>query len=142
MTYWLETMKDDIYLISEGGWKAELSHVVNKSGKVSEIICELIPKPLMINRYFKEAQAAIDAQEISRQAIVRQMEELHEEHGGEDGLLAEAFTDSGKLSKASITERLKNPTTAPDAEEITQLNAYQKMGNPAWATKFCGGSIS
>ncbi|CAA9892000.1 Type I restriction enzyme, modification chain [Candidatus Methylobacter favarea] len=127
MTYWLESMKDDIYLISEGGWKAELTHVLNKSGKVSEIICELIPKPLMINRYFKKEQAAIDAQEISKEKIVRQMEELQEEHGGEDGLFAEAITDSGKLSKASITERLKNPITELDAEEITQLNAYLKL---------------
>ena len=127
MTYWLETMKDDIYLISEDGWKAELTQVLNKSGKISEIICELIPKSLMINRYFKKEQAAIDSQEISKAAIVRQMEELQEEHGGGDGLFAEALTDSGKLSKAGITERLKNPKTELDAEEITQLNAYLKL---------------
>jgi len=127
MTYWLETLKDDIYLISEDGWKAELAHVLNKSGKISEIICELIPKLLMINRYFKNEQAAIDAQEISKETIVRQMEELQEEYGGEDGLFAEALTDSGKLSKTSITERLKNPKTALDAEEIDQLNAYLKL---------------
>lgn len=126
MTYWLETMKDDIYLINEDGWKADLSQVLNKSGKVSEIICELIPKPLMINRYFKNKQAAIDAQEISKADIARQMEELLEEHGGEDGLLVEALTDSGKLSKASITERLKK-TKFLEAEEIVQLNAYLKL---------------
>ncbi|WP_340121499.1 type I restriction-modification system subunit M [Methylobacter svalbardensis] len=127
MTYWLETMKDDIYLISEDGWKADLTQVLAKSGKVSEIICELIPKPLMVNRYFKKEQAAIEAQEISKADITRQMEELQEEHGGEDGLLFEALTDSGKLSKASITERLKNPKTALDTEEIVQLNAYLKL---------------
>lgn len=120
MTYWLDILKDDIYQISEDGWKAELSHMLNKSGKVSEIICELIPKPLIINRYFKKQQAAIDAQVISKAAIVRQMEE----HGE---LLAEALTDSGKLSKASITERLENPKTVLDAEEIEQLNAYLKL---------------
>jgi type I restriction enzyme M protein len=126
MTYWLETLKDDIYLISEDGWKADLTQVLAKSGKISEIICELIPKPLMINRYFKKEQTAIDAQEISKAAIARQMEELQEEHGGEDGLLVEALTDSGKLSKASITERLKKAESL-DAEETVQLNAYLKL---------------
>ena len=127
MTYWLDILKDDIYLISEDGWKAELSHILNKSGKVSEIICELIPKPLMINRYFKKQQAAINAQEINKADIVRQMEELQEEHGSEDGLLSEALTDSGKLTKTSISERLKKTKAPQDAEEIVQLNAYLKL---------------
>ncbi|MEI6706806.1 MAG: type I restriction-modification system subunit M [Methylococcales bacterium] len=121
MTYWLDIMKDDIYLISEDGWKAELSKVLNKSGKVSDIVCELIPKPLMINRYFTTEQAAIDAQELSKAALIQQMEALQEEH---EELFSDALTDSGKLSKASITERLKH---TQDSDEKAQLKAYLKL---------------
>ena len=35
------------------------------------------------------------------------MEEMDEEHGGEEGLLAEAKNDKGKLTKASVKARLK-----------------------------------
>ncbi|HEY9299035.1 MAG TPA: hypothetical protein VIQ31_22310 [Phormidium sp.] len=30
MTYWVESMKDDVYILVEDGWKAELKEVRNK----------------------------------------------------------------------------------------------------------------
>ena len=53
------------------------------------------------------------------------MEELDEEHGGEDGLLFEAKTDKGKLTKASVKARLKETMYDKDAaEERKSLQAY------------------
>jgi type I restriction enzyme M protein len=53
------------------------------------------------------------------------MEELDEEHGGEEGLLAEAKNDKGKLTKATVAARLKDIKHDADAvEERKQLNAY------------------
>ena len=40
-------------------------------------------------------------------AIAQQIEEMAEEHGGEDGLLADAKNDKDKLTKASVAARLK-----------------------------------
>ena len=43
------------------------------------------------------------------------MEEMAEEHGGEDGLLEEAKNDKDKLTKASVTARLKEIKGDADA---------------------------
>jgi type I restriction enzyme M protein len=56
------------------------------------------------------------------------MEELAEEHSGEDGLLEEAKTDKGKLTKASVKARLSAIKHDWDAkEERTILNGYFKL---------------
>ena len=55
----------------------------------------------------------------------RQMEELDEEHGGEGGLLEEAKTEKGKLSKLSIRVRIERFSGEPDTEdELAKLNEY------------------
>jgi type I restriction enzyme M protein len=97
MDYWAETMQDDVYLLVQEGWKAVIDGKPNT---------DLIPRPLIIARYFAKEQAAIERLEADREAIIRQMEEMDEEHGGEDGLLAEAKTDKGKLTKISVKAQL------------------------------------
>ncbi|MEH1955776.1 type I restriction-modification system subunit M [Nostoc sp.] len=130
MTYWVESMKDDVYILVEDGWKAELKTVTNKKGVVTDHVCELIPKELMINRYFQAEQAAIATLEAKKDEIVRQQEELQEEHGGEEGLLEEVINDSGKITKANINLRIKeiqkNPLFA-DADELKVIKSYLKL---------------
>jgi len=50
---------------------------------------------------------------------------MAEEHGGEEGLLAEALTDDGALTAASVKARLKalRGEKKPDADEMAQLRA-------------------
>lgn len=128
MTYWVESMRDDVYILVEDGWKAEPKAVTNKKGAVIDYVCELIPKELIINRYFRTEQAAIEALETKKDEIVRQQEELQEEHGGEEDLLEEVTNDSGKITKANISDRIKfikNDTTF--ADELKVLKAYLKL---------------
>ena len=128
MTYWVESMKDDVYILVEDGWKGELTAVMNKKGAVTDYVCELIPKELMINRYFQVEQAAIEVLETKKDEIVRQQEELQEEHGGEDGLLEEVTSDSGKITKTNITNRIKViQKDATFADELKVLKAYLKL---------------
>ncbi|MBD2214103.1 type I restriction-modification system subunit M [Nostoc linckia FACHB-104] len=128
MTYWVESMKDDVYILVEDGWKAELKAVINKKGVVTDYVCELIPKELMINRYFQAEQAAIETLETKKDEIVRQQEELQEEHGGEEGLLEEVTNDSGKITKANINDRIKViKNDATFADELKVLKAYLKL---------------
>jgi type I restriction enzyme M protein len=68
---------------------------------------ELIPPALVIARYYAKEQAAIEALEAQIAAIQQQIEEMAEEHGGEEGLLAEAFTEKGTLTAKSVKDRLK-----------------------------------
>lgn len=97
MDYWADTMQDDVYLLVQEGWKALLDGKPNT---------DLIPPHLVVNRYFADEQQLLEKLEEARDTITRQMEELDEEHGGEEGLLAEAKTDKGKLTKASVKARL------------------------------------
>ena len=68
---------------------------------------ELVPPGLIIRRWFVEEQAAIDKLEVDVVAAHQQIEEAAEEHCGEEGLLADAANDKGKLTKASVTARPK-----------------------------------
>ena len=64
MDYWAETMQDDCYLIAADGWKAETYRIIEKDKKGKEKdkgwTCDLIPKPLIVARYFAKEQEAID----------------------------------------------------------------------------------
>lgn len=119
MDYWAETMQDDAWMIVSGGWKAI------QDGKPNT---DLIPSALIVARYFALEQAAIEVLEAERDAISREMEEMDEEHGGEDGLLAEAKNDKGKLTKASVKARLAEIKGDKEAkDELKMLEAYAAL---------------
>ena len=105
-------MKDDAWMIVSDGWQAV------QAGKPNT---DLIPPALVVARYFAKEQKAIEQLEAERDAISRQMEELDEEHGGEDGLLAEAKNDKGKLTKASAKARLAEIKRDKDAADERKL---------------------
>ena len=112
MDYWAETMKDDAWMIVSDGWQAV------QDGKPN---IDLIPPALIVARYFATEQTAIEQLEAERDALSRQMEELDEEHGAEDGLLAEAKNDKGKLTKASAKARLSEIKRDKDAADERKL---------------------
>jgi type I restriction enzyme M protein len=116
MDYWAETMQDDVYALVQDGWKAVLN------GKPHT---DLIPQLLITSRYFAKEQAAVEQLEADRDAITRELEELDEEHGGEEGLLAEAKTDKGKLNVKSVKDRLRAIASDKDAgDERKVLESY------------------
>jgi type I restriction enzyme M protein len=114
MSYWSDIMQDDTYLIAAEGWQA---------GK--DASNGLIAPELIINHYFAKERDSVEKLEAERDAITRQMEELDEEHGGEEGLLADAKNDKGKFTKVSVSAQLKKIKNETDgADERKQLNAY------------------
>src|SRR5665648_858215 len=142
MSYWSETMQDDVYVISDDGWKTgrEVYRITksnkDKSGKTKEkevdgldgIESKLIKPTLIINRYFLEEKAAIEALESQRENTVVQLEEMVEEHDVEDGLMADAKNDKDKITAASVKDRLKKiKGNRNDAEERKILEAYLKL---------------
>jgi type I restriction enzyme M protein len=107
MDYWAGTMQDDCYLIAADGWKAETSRIVETDKKVKEKdkgwTCNLIPKPLIVARYYAKEQAAIEALTADLEAMTARLEELEEEHGGEEG----AFAELEKVNRASVVAMVK-----------------------------------
>ena len=108
MNYWNEVMQDDCYLIAVDGWKAEPYRIIvkNKQGKETDKgwECDLVPKILVIDRYFTADKKAIEKLEADKEAIATQLAELEEEHSAEDGY----FADFDKVNKASVQKRLKD----------------------------------
>src|ERR1039458_3145974 len=85
---------------------------------------ELIPTALVIARYFTADQAAIEKLEAEVAAIEQALEEMAEEHSGEEGLLAEACTEKGKLTAKSVKDRFKAiASEASDSSDSSEERA-------------------
>ncbi len=128
MDYWSTFMQDDCYLIAADGWKSETYRVIEKDKKGKEKdkgwTCDLVPKSLIVDRYFAVQQTAIREQEATLESVAAQMTELEEEHGGEEG----AFSELDKVNKANVTARLKEIKGDKEAkEEADALNAWLKL---------------
>lgn len=88
--------------------------------------CDLLPKTLIVTRYFSREQAALAALETEVESLAAQMSEMEEEHGGEEGLFAEL----DKVNKANVTARLREIKGDKDAkEETAALNAWLQLAN-------------
>jgi len=137
MDYWSESLQDDIYAISQDGWSigSQLRKlVVAKGEKLKEepdlVInkvkykAELIPPALIIDRYYNDEQAHIDALQAELDTISSTIADYTEEHGDEDGLLADAATDKGSFTKSSVNARLKLAIDSDEINALKQLLAY------------------
>jgi type I restriction enzyme M protein len=138
MDYWAETMQDDVCMIVSDGWREAAKPrliIEDKDKKTKEkpdftvgklkYKAELIPTALIIARYFAAEQAAIEKLEAELAVMEQAMEEMAEEHGGEDGLLESAKNDKDKLTKLSVAQRLKDiKRDADSADERKVLSDY------------------
>lgn len=105
MTYWADVMQDDVYILVTDGWNAgnEIEH--DKKKKTWE--GRLIPKNIIVNEYFPNDKKAIEELKMQWDEISRQIEELEEEHTGEDGALSEVLNDKGRPIKTLVQKRIK-----------------------------------
>lgn len=157
MDYWNATMQDDAYLIAADGWKSgaqprEIFKVKDKNNKLTwpeahdyeigrrRFKSDLIPAMLMIARYFAAEQRAIEELEAGLAATEQKLDELREEHGGEEGLLSDVFageTDEEKekdtqallkARKSRAKARLREIGKDPDyADEVKALKDYDAL---------------
>ncbi len=126
MTYWEDTMQDDLYLISQNGWKVSLFKVKNTKGKeTKEWDSELVPKDIVIEKYFSKEKEKVDDLESKLENLQQEMETIEEDEKGEDDMFSEARGKSGKITK-EIDKRIqiiKNDSKA--VEELKVLTKYQ-----------------
>lgn len=120
MAYWLEKMQDDTYLIVSEGWV--VGNEVEYEKK--EFEGKLIPKSILIGRYFNESKSVIDKLEAELDICTSELESLEEEHSGDDGY----FSAFDKVNKGSVAKRLKEIKTDKEAkEEEDILHLYLKL---------------
>ena len=125
---WSTVMQDDCYLISADGWKAEPKPIVEKDKKGNEKVkgwgCDLVPKDLVVKRFFAKEQAAIEDLASQVEAAASGMAELEEEHGGEEGY----FGAFDKVNKASVAARIKEIQGDKEAkEELAVLKQWDQL---------------
>ena len=133
--YWAETMQDDCYLITVDGWQAETTRIIEKDKRGREKdkgwTCDLIPKELLVARYFIEEQAALDQLATELEGVIVRLAELEEEHSGEDG----AFAELDKVNKGNVTARLKEIVGEADSQDeaavLDKLVGVQQGGDGA-----------
>jgi type I restriction enzyme M protein len=128
MDYWAETMQDDCYAIFADGWKVETYRILEKDKKGKEKdkgwACDLIPKTLIVGHYFPKEQEVVDELAAEFEGVASRLAELEEEHGGEDGVLA----DLDPVNKSTVTERLNEIRgDRGSKDEVVVLSGWLKL---------------
>lgn len=143
MDYWEEVMQDDVYLVAADGWldaARPRGIVEDKARKIKETPdltikrkkykLDLLPPRIVVARHFPDEDASIQALEATQQTAAQMLEEFVEEHVGEDGLLVEALSDKGKVTKGGVKDRLKalkqGSEGGPSAEDESELEALAR----------------
>ncbi|HEY3959862.1 MAG TPA: type I restriction-modification system subunit M [Solirubrobacteraceae bacterium] len=152
LSYWHETMHDDVFLIMNEGWigaarprrtiedkDRKLSEtpdlVIGSGRKADKFKMDLIPPVLVVARYFADEQVKLEELNARAEEAARLVEEHTDEHAVEDGLLAAAVED-GKITKAFASARLKDAQREnSDAEEIAALEKVIALFNEESAAK-------
>lgn len=119
MNYWFATMSDDLYLVSSDGWKATTSRILDKKGKDKGWSCDLIPKELIVTKYFAKEQAELAFSISDLEAVSLQKTEMEEEHGSDEGVL------NGIGSKKEAEDSL--PEVALSILQEENLAEYTKI---------------
>lgn len=128
MNYWYEVMQDDCYLIAADGWKASTYRIIEKNNKGKKVYkgwtCDLVPKNLVIERYFQKQQQVINELNAKLEKVQAQKTEMEEEHNVDDGV----FSDLDKINKSTVTAKLKELKSETNTlEEQNILNQYLEL---------------
>lgn len=148
MSYWNETMHDDVYLImaelgngeSWAGAAKPRPTIEDKERKLTEDAdveigsgrtkkkykMDLVPPALIVARYFASEQAKVDELQAAADEATRTVEEYIEENAVEDGILAGAMDDD-KISKVLAAKRLREIKSGGDRDEIAALSHLIKL---------------
>jgi type I restriction enzyme M protein len=130
MTYWGAVMQDDCYLIAAEGWQAPTYRIVETNKKGQSVdkgwACDLVPKGLVLARYFAQEQEQLQTVEAAVEALQGELEALEEEHGSEEGI----FAQFDSVTKGNVAQRhkelkaLKGRISPEEKEELAVLGQY------------------
>ncbi len=144
MEYWGQTMQDDVYILTVDGWVAagqvpRLQKETKKGKKDIEglngLEGRLIPIPLIIQNYFPQEQKQLADANAKLEKIAAQMDELKDEHGGEEGLLFEVI-DGDKITKGAVQKRIKEIKGDTNFnDEMAVLRKYAALFDEETQTK-------
>lgn len=141
MTYWLEVMSDDFYsLYSTGSWvdsnEIEVFYKEQKKKKneaetrLKEVGWQgkLIPKNLVIEKYFIKEEDDISKLEEHINAIESNISQMEDDYGSEGEILFD-FYEGEKIKSANVDKvvKKKNKDNSYTKEEFDVLVAYSRF---------------
>ena len=148
MSYWNDTMHDDVTLIVGSGWvdaaqpreariigydnkkkpKWEQSDLMFGTGvKAQRWVTDLIPPALIVHRYFTEENKEVERLRLLQEQATQVLQGYIEEHAVEEGLLWEAVNDDGGIKVKDARDRLKAAKAEnAEPEEIAALKRARK----------------
>lgn len=136
MNYWSETMQDDCYMISSGGWTAQLytpqpapKKGEKKKEKIAttpeDVVCDLLPVPIVIDVYFADKRDVIAAVEEKVSGYEAMLNELTENHA--DNYLDEDNFADCKINDTNVKKRIRDLKEGKDYEEISVLREFLRI---------------
>ena len=129
MDYWASTMQDDAYVIAAEGWKAEVEVLTTKKGKESGWDCDLVPKELVVARYFHKEQDEIDKRQAELETVAAELDELEQENSGEEGVFGELDKVNLAAVKAHLKALERDPTGLLPEDCEVLMNYIKLAGN-------------
>jgi type I restriction enzyme M protein len=158
MSYWFETMLDDVALIMSEGWlgaiqpraarvlghdsnkkpKYETAHIkIGTGAKTERWVMDVLPPQYLTARYFQDDVEKIGHLDLEVGMAAAALAEFVDEHAVEEGLLWDAVGADGKVTKTSVNNRLKAARLErgdPD-EEVILEQALRLINAEALVTK-------
>jgi type I restriction enzyme M protein len=129
MEYWAEIMQDDMYILSIDGWKAEVKRILvedkNKKMKDKGWTCDLIPKELVINRFFQSEFTSLQQLKDSLEEVTSEMASIDEENSGDEDVFSDARNDKGNINAKELAKIIKKGEL--DKEELDVLKKYSAL---------------
>lgn len=153
MTYWHETMHDDVFLVMADGWKkaamprlaiddkerklVEDPDLIIGTGKSAQKYkMDLVPPSLIVAHYFAAEQAKIDELNAALEAATAAVTEHAEEFGVDDALLTEATNDKGSYTKQLLNSSIREAKAANDGDALEcAQEALERLNKEAVAKK-------
>ena len=111
MKYYEETFKDDLYMVTDTGWIPTLSFAKDKKGviKKNEFDSELLPKSIIISKYFDVDNKLIDSKSNELNNLISEFDSIVEENTGDESL----FNEDDKVNEKALKD-LKKESSGDD----------------------------
>ncbi len=135
LIYYNESLQDDLYMISNGGWMPELVAPKKKSLKWTDLYCDLLPVEIVVDAKLHDLKMNIDDAETRLADVQQQITTLLEEN--EDDLDPSLF--NGKRNIANLKKTLDccraKKLTEADVAYIEELLSWFDKSNNEYKLK-------
>lgn len=123
MKYYNDSMQDDLYMISNGGWTTSLIIPSKKSLKWTDLSCDLLPVNIAVDYFLADLKTSLEDSENELFSLQERMNDFKDDNE-EDFVESDFFF--GKLNETNLKKALKG-TCSKEQREL--WNTYLTMMN-------------